>query len=87
MRCTTLKASKAKLPNLLDYYAGLAEDRDRPGLARGPVDYYLDPDEPPGRWWGAGRHALGLGGEVFGEQLRAENDGLIWPHFGGVATV
>ena len=71
MRCTTLKASKAKLPNLLDYYAGLAEDRDRPGLARGPVDYYLDPDEPPGRWWGAGRHALGLGGEVFGEQLRA----------------
>jgi conjugative relaxase-like TrwC/TraI family protein len=71
MRCTTLKASQAKLPKLLDYYAGLAEDRDRFGPGRGPVDYYLDPDEPPGQWWGAGRHALGLAGEVSGEQLRA----------------
>lgn len=55
MRCTTLKASDEKLGKLLDYYAGLAEDRGRPGrLSRGPVDYYLDPDEPPGQWWGPG---------------------------------
>ncbi len=46
MRVTTLKASAEKLPGLLDYYAGLAEDSERPGPGRGPVDYYLDPDEP-----------------------------------------
>ncbi len=51
MRVTTLKATAEKLPVLLAYYAGLAEDRERPGRGRGPVDYYLDPDEPPGRWW------------------------------------
>ncbi|MCB1248443.1 MAG: hypothetical protein KDB36_03485, partial [Acidimicrobiales bacterium] len=63
MRCTTLQASNDKLGKLLDYYAGLAEDRERPDrLSRGPVDYYLDPDEPPGRWWGSGRLALGLDG-------------------------
>ncbi len=64
MRVTTLKATAAKLPGLLAYYAGLAEDRERPGPGRGPVDYYLDPDEPPGRWRGSGRHALGLDGNV-----------------------
>ncbi len=46
MRVTTLKASADRLDGL-SYYAGLAEDRGRPGLGRGPVDYYLDPDEPP----------------------------------------
>ncbi len=73
MRVTTLKATAAKLPGLLAYYAGLAEDRDRPLEApgRGPVDYYLDPDEPPGQWWGSGRSALGLDGPVEGADLRA----------------
>ncbi len=73
MRVTTLKATEAKLPGLLAYYAGLAEDRDRPleARGRGPVDYYLDPDEPPGRWWGSGRAALGLDGPVVGADLRS----------------
>ncbi|MEJ7584211.1 MAG: MobF family relaxase [Acidimicrobiales bacterium] len=39
------------------------------------MDYYLDPDEPPGRWWGGGREALGLAGTVGGEDLRALLDG------------
>jgi conjugative relaxase-like TrwC/TraI family protein len=72
MRVTTLQASAAKVEKLVDYYAGLAEDRDRPDRrAKGPVDYYLDPDEPPGRWWGAGRPALGVDSAVAGEELRA----------------
>ena len=50
---------------LIDYYAGLARDQlRRDGVGRGPVDYYLDPDEPPGRWWGSGCAAVGLDGEV-----------------------
>jgi conjugative relaxase-like TrwC/TraI family protein len=76
MRCTTLKAAGGRVEGLLAYYAGLAEDRVRPCRnGRGPVDYYLDPDEPAGRWWGSGRHALGLGGEVEGEELRALLEG------------
>ena len=76
MRCTTLKASAGRLGGLMAYYAGLAEDRARPsGPGRGPVDYYLDPDEPPGRWWGHGRAAAGVLGEVTGEDLRALLDG------------
>lgn len=71
MRVTTLKASSDRLPGMLAYYAGLAEDRARPGLGRGPVDYYLDPKEPPGRWWGRGREALGLDGPVSGADMRA----------------
>lgn len=71
MRVTTLKAMAAKLPGLLAYHAGLAEDREQPGPGRGPVDYYLDPDEPPGRWRGGGRHALGLDGNVEGAELRS----------------
>ena len=72
MRATTLKASAPKLSGLLEYYAGLAEDRARPsGPARGPVDYYLDPEEPPGRWWGHGQTAAGVAGEVTGDDLRA----------------
>lgn len=72
MRVKTLKAGADRLNGLLAYYAGLAEDRERPGRpARGPIDYYLDPDEPPGRWWGSGCAALGLEGEVDGDQLRA----------------
>jgi conjugative relaxase-like TrwC/TraI family protein len=76
MRCTTLKAAGGQVEGLLAYYAGLAEDRSRPCRSgRGPVDYYLDPDEPAGRWWGSGRVALGLGGEVEGEELRALLEG------------
>ena len=72
MRATTLKASASKLPGLLEYYAGLAEARARPsGPTRGPVDYYLDPDEPPGRWWGHGQAAAGVAREVTGDDLRA----------------
>ncbi|MCZ7537462.1 MAG: relaxase domain-containing protein [Acidimicrobiia bacterium] len=75
MRVTTLKATAAKLPGLLAYYAGLAEDRGQPGVGCGPVDYYLDPDEPPGRWRGAGRAALGLESTVAGSELRALLEG------------
>jgi conjugative relaxase-like TrwC/TraI family protein len=76
MRCTTLKAPGGRVEGLLAYYAGLAEDRARPCRnGRGPVDYYLDPDEPAGRWWGSGRVVLGLGGEVEGEELRALLEG------------
>jgi conjugative relaxase-like TrwC/TraI family protein len=75
MRVTTLKATAGRLDGLLAYYVGLAEDRGAAGPGRGPVDYYLDPDEPAGQWRGQGRHALGLGGPVVGEQLRALLDG------------
>ncbi len=72
MRVTTLKAGKDGLKGLMDYYAGLATDQlRRDGANRGPVDYYLDPNEPPGRWWGQGCGALGLAGEVRPEQLAA----------------
>ena len=83
MRVTTLKASTDGLAALIGYYAGLAEDRSRPGAGRGPVDYYLDPDEPAGRWWGSGLGALGLAGEVHGDQLRSllagEDPATGWP--------
>ncbi len=72
MRATTLKASAAGLDGLLAYYAGLANDQvRRDGLARGPIDYYLDPAEPPGRWWGHGCAALDLRNEVRADQLEA----------------
>ena len=55
-RVTTLKATADRLGALVEYYAGLA---DRPASSgRGPVDYYLDPNEPPGRWTGTGVAAL-----------------------------
>ncbi|MBK5221725.1 MAG: relaxase domain-containing protein [Acidimicrobiia bacterium] len=73
---TTLKVKPSVgLDGLLAYYAGLAEDRQRAGRGRGPVDYYLDPDEPPGRWRGEGLAALGLAGEVTGDDLRAVLEG------------
>ena len=66
------EASADRVGVLLDYYAGLAGDRERPErVAKCPVDYYLDPDEPAGRWWGSGRAALGVGAEVEGGELRA----------------
>ncbi|MGI8939309.1 MAG: relaxase domain-containing protein [Iamia sp.] len=64
------------MSGLLAYYAGLAEDRCRPsGPGRGPGDYYLDPEEPPGRWWGHGQAAAGVSGDVTGEDLRTLLDG------------
>ncbi|MBK5221817.1 MAG: relaxase domain-containing protein [Acidimicrobiia bacterium] len=73
---TTLKAPRSGgLDGLLSYYAGLAEDRHRGGRSRGPVDYYLDPDEPPGRWLGQGLTGFGLSGEVTGEELRSVLEG------------
>ncbi len=72
MRATTLKASSAGLAALVDYYAGLAADQlRRDGVGRGPIDYYLDPAEPAGRWWGHGRGALELAGDAQPEQLEA----------------
>ena len=72
MRVTTLKAGKDGLTALIGYYAGLATDQlRRDGENRGPVDYYLDPNEPPGRWWGRGCGALELAGDVQPEQLAA----------------
>jgi len=75
MRVKTLTASAERLGGLLEYYAGLADDRATLGPGRGPVDYYLDPDEPPGRWWGTGTAALGLDGDVTADQLRALLEG------------
>ncbi len=75
MRVTTLKASGERLGGLLAYYAGLAEDRERSGPGRGPIDYYLDPEEPPGRWWGRGGAALGVDGTVTGSSLRSVLEG------------
>ncbi|MDZ7732348.1 MAG: relaxase domain-containing protein [Acidimicrobiia bacterium] len=69
---TTLNASPDRVGRLLDYYAGLAEDRGRPDRrAKGPVDYYLAPDEPPGRWWASSRLALAVEGEVSGDEFRS----------------
>ena len=74
MRVTVLKAAPGGVGGLVAYYAG----RAKPGLgeaARGPVDYYLDPEEPPGRWWGQGRRAHGLDGEVAATELGALFEG------------
>src|SRR5687767_11360695 len=72
MRVTTLKAWRGSAGGMTAYYAGLARDQQqRDGTGRGPVDYYLDPNEPPGRWWGAGCAALGLGREVKPEEMEA----------------
>jgi hypothetical protein len=76
MRAVTLKAAGDGVAQLIGYYAGLARDQlRRDGVARGPVDYYLDPAEPPGRWWGSGLSAVGLDGEVLPEQLQSLLEG------------
>lgn len=70
MRATTLRAGKASVVALVSYYAGLAADQlHRDGRTRGPIDYYLDPNEPPGRWWGRGCTEVGLSGDVRPEQM------------------
>ena len=72
MRATTLKAGGTGVGTLMDYYAGLAADQlHRDGSSRGPIDYYLDPNEPPGLWWGRGRGGVELAGDVQPEQLAA----------------
>lgn len=72
MRATTLKAGGTGVAALVDYYAGLAADQlHRDGSSRGPIDYYLDPNLPAGRWWGRGGGAVGLAGDVQPEQLAA----------------
>jgi conjugative relaxase-like TrwC/TraI family protein/excisionase family DNA binding protein len=72
MRATTLKPGGAGIAGLVTYYTGLAEDQlRRDGRSRGPIDYYLDPNEPPGRWRDEGCVAVGLSGEVRPEQLEA----------------
>lgn len=72
MRVTTIKAAGHGVEAMVAYYAGLAADQaKRDGACRGPVDYYLAEDEPPGRWWGEGTAALGLGAEVAPEELEA----------------
>lgn len=75
MRATTLKGNAGGTGALVAYYAGLADRPSAGGTARGPVDYYLDPDEPPGRWWGDGQAGLGVGGIVEGNELRAILEG------------
>ena len=70
MRVTTLKVGPGGVGALVRYYDGHARDQlARDGTSRGPVDYYVDADEPPGRWWGSGRHAVGLDGDVLPGQL------------------
>src|SRR5581483_6027789 len=71
MRVTTLRARADGPEQMIAYYAGLAEDKVRTdGISRGPVDYYLDPNEPPGRWWGDGCAGLGVKGDVAADELR-----------------
>src|SRR5690606_20056107 len=70
MRVTTLKVGAAGVGGLVAYYAKLVRD---PG--QGPVGYYVDPEEPPGRWWGAGCPAVGLEGEVVDGQLASMLEG------------
>jgi conjugative relaxase-like TrwC/TraI family protein len=54
------------------YYAGLARDQQRrDGAGRGPVDYYLDPNEPPGRWWGRGCAGFGVERDVSPEEMES----------------
>src|SRR4051794_7196555 len=76
MRVTALRVAADGSAGLVGYYAGLAHDQERrDGVPRGPVDYYLDRDEPPGRWWGQGRDGLRLEGSVRAEQLEAVLNG------------
>ena len=49
-------------------------------VAKGIEDYYAGAGEVPGRWRGAGAAALGLGGEVDADVLRAVLDGRLPGH-------
>jgi hypothetical protein len=53
MRVTTLKVAPDGSAGPVAYYTGLVHDQERrDGAARGPLDYCLDRDEPPGRGLG-----------------------------------
>jgi conjugative relaxase-like TrwC/TraI family protein len=69
MRVTTLKVGVGGVAALGAYYTAL--DRG----STDPAGYYLDEGEPPGRWWGTGRRAHGLSGEVEQADLEALLDG------------
>ena len=72
MRVTTIKARGHGVEAMVAYYAGLAADQaSRDGACRGPVDYYLAEDEPPGPLWGEAAAALGLGAEAAPDELEA----------------
>ncbi len=66
MRVKPLKATGGSVSGLVRYYEGKAADAAGAGRA---VGYYVDTDEPPGRWWGSGCAAVGLRGEVVTGQL------------------
>lgn len=53
-------------------------------VARGRDDYYSGRGEAPGEWFGAGAAALGLGGEVDGDDFRAVVMDAQDPRSGGV---
>ncbi len=44
-------------------------------VASGAEDYYLSPDEAPGRWTGRGAPELGLAGAVAPDDFRAVLEG------------
>ncbi|HZU72453.1 MAG TPA: MobF family relaxase [Acidimicrobiales bacterium] len=70
LRVTTIKAGGDSIARVVEYYESLARQPAKAGSAgRGPIDYYVDENEPPGLWWGRGAEAVGLGGEVEAEQL------------------
>lgn len=67
MRATTLRRPPAALGGLLAYYLRRPSADDqacRDGVARGPIDYWFNSAEPPGRWWGQGCAALRLGSKL-----------------------
>ncbi|MHB1911408.1 MAG: MobF family relaxase [Acidimicrobiales bacterium] len=70
LRVTAIKATSDGLAQVVQYYEAQVRkppSQDRP--RRGAVDYYLDENEPPGRWWGDGAEAIGQSGEVESGQL------------------
>ena len=70
LRVTTIKATRGRLAQVAEYYEAQARKAPaRDGRGEGPAGYYLDDDEPPGRWWGQGAEAVGLAGEVEPGQL------------------
>ena len=74
LRVTTIKATPDRLAHVSAYYE--AQARQAPAQDGTPraAGYYQDDNEPPGRWWGAGTRAAGLGGEVEAGQLSAMLD-------------
>jgi conjugative relaxase-like TrwC/TraI family protein len=70
LRVTTIKAAADAVGRVVEYYEALARQPAAQGApGRGPVDYYLDENEPPGVWWGHGAETVGLAGEVEADQL------------------